>query len=90
MLVRLHFACAHLLRVSEGLDHGGKGLLHLGSLKYKFEQKEDLILLLKLSEGGLKVAGSPAQGPVPAHEVWAQEKWLIMAAAKGADQVMCR
>lgn len=84
------FACAHLLRVSEGLDHGGKGLLHLGSLKHKFEWKQHLILLLKLTEGGLKVASSPAQGPAPAREVWAQGKWLIMSAVKGADQVMCK
>lgn len=33
----LCFARAHRLGVSERLDRGGKGLLHLASLKHKLE-----------------------------------------------------
>lgn len=60
-----YFACAHLLDVSEGFDHGGKGLLHLVSPKHMFEWKKHPILPLKLTEGNLRLACSPAQSSAP-------------------------
>lgn len=54
------FAHAHLLDVSEGFDHGGKGLLHFVSPQHMFEWEKHTILLLKLTEGNLRVACSPA------------------------------
>lgn len=81
----LCFARTHLLGVSEGLDHGGKGLLHLASLKHKFEWKVYPILLLKLTEGDLQVTCTPAQSRATAHQIWAQVKRLLMLAVKGAE-----
>lgn len=49
--VHLCLVQAHLLGVSEVFDHGRKGLLHLASVKHKFEWEEHLNLLLKLVKG---------------------------------------
>lgn len=85
--VCLCFAHAHLLGVSEGLEHGRKGLLHLASLKHKFEWKEYPILLLKLIEGDLTVTCTPAQSRATAHKIWAQVKCRLMSVVKGAEGV---
>lgn len=49
--VHPRFVHARWLGVSEALDRGGKGLLHLASLKHKLEWKEHPNLLLKLRKG---------------------------------------
>ena len=43
LCVHLCLVQAHLLGVSEALDHRGKGLLHLASVKHKFAWENTLI-----------------------------------------------
>lgn len=61
------FARAHLLDISEGFDHGGKGLIHLISSQHMFEWKKHPILPLKLTEGNLRVVCSPVQSSAPTY-----------------------
>lgn len=66
--------CAYLSSVSEALDGGGQGPLHLVSLKHKFGWKEHPILLLKLAEEDLRATCPHMSGTIPAHRIWAPVK----------------